>query len=389
MIQQLFWLLLSLLRQLLHILKSFFTTPTSITFDENNISVILQSKIAEGGFSYIYSAHDKQYPSTKQYALKRIICPDEETIVACRKEAKVHRTLGNSHENVLPLIAVKFDVAQPQTICYMLFPLVEGGSLRDEINRRNLLNDVTARHSHQNLSQPRPLTEYQVLNIFAGILQAVIHMHSAGLAHYDIKPENILLESYNSSNTPAVSDEELGVESSSTTRYNPILMDFGSARSLVVQLSNRRVVLNLTEEASRNSTVTYRAPELFEGGCRHGEQEADIDGKVDVWSCGCLLYSIMYGTSPFEMDFRHDGSVKIIECTHLGVLGGKVPVPPMNSEVGERYRSELLDLVKWILKVERTERPSIEQVLDKVEGMLGSHSTSNTWAKSNEYDGLL
>jgi len=301
--------------------------------------------------------------------------------------------LGNSHEHILPLIAIQFEkVSTPtqQTICYMLFPLIEGGSLRDEINKRNLLND-TPPHMQNADAQPRPMSEYQVLNIFSGILQAVLHMHNCGLAHYDIKPENILLESFQSPSTTTNTrdDEEMGA-SSSSSRYNPILMDFGSTKSLVTQLSNRRVVLALTEEASRNSTVTYRAPELFEGGCRHGEKEANVDGKVDVWSCGCLLYSIMYGTSPFEMDFRQqDGSVKIVECTHLGVLGGKIPVPPRNSEVGSRYRKELFDLVQWILKVERTERPSIEEVLDKVEGMLGSHSISNTWKKSNEYDGLL
>jgi len=265
----------------------------------------------------------------------------------------------------------------------MLFPLIEGGSLRDEINRRNLLND-TPPHMQNVDAQPRPMSEYQVLNIFSGILQAVLHMHNCGLAHYDIKPENILLESFHGSTRD---DEEIGASSS---MYNPILMDFGSAKSLVTQLSNRRVILALTEEASRNSTVTYRAPELFEGGCRHGEAETPVDGKVDVWSCGCLLYSIMYGTSPFEMDFRQDhGTVKIVECTHLGVLGGKIPVPPRNSEVGSRYRKELFDLVQWILKVERAERPSIEEILDKVEEMLGSHSISNTWKKSNEYDGFV
>lgn len=374
MIQQLFWLVLSILRQILGIVRGFFTSSQTVHFD-NGISATIDTKIAEGGFSYIYSAIDKTYTS-KQYALKRIICPDEDTIVACRKEAKVHRTLGNSHENILPLLAVKFDVSQPQTICYMLFPLIQGGSLRDEITRRNLLGD-----DHE---LPRPLTEQQVLNVFAGILQAVLHMHEAGLAHYDIKPENILLEAYHSS---LHGDEEMG--GSSSTRYNPILMDFGSARSLVVKLLNRRVVLNLTEEAARNSTVTYRAPELFEGGCRHGEQEPDIDGKVDAWSCGCLLYSMMFGTSPFEMDFRHDGSIKIIECTHLGVLGGKIPEPPRNSEVGQRYRKEMIDLVRWILKVERTERPTIREVLKRVEDMMGDSISSNTWKKSNEYDGLL
>lgn len=363
MIRELLDTIASILRELVFMVIAFFTSAstTTIIFD-NGISVTKERKIAEGGFSYIYSAHNSSFPSTK-YALKRIVCPDREIVIACQNEAKVHQTLGNTNINLLPLIALKFDSSGPQNICYMLFPLITGGSLRDEVSKRMLLRENILE------TERRPFSEIQLLRIFKGILHGVVAMHDSGLAHCDIKLENVLLER----KVMMIPDEENYATAELCT---PILMDFGSARPLVVKLSDRRIVLNLTDEASRNSTVSYRAPELFDGGCRHGKDEPDIDGKVDVWSCGCLLYAMMYGASPFEMEFRNE-TPRIVECTYLRVLGGKIPVPPLNSAVGDRFSREIAELVRWILNVDRAKRPDMFTVLGKVEELLESGGSTN------------
>ena len=272
----------------------------------------------------------------------------------------MHRNVRG--DNVLHLFHVQF-VSQPQRMCYMLFPLIAGGSLRDEVSKRKLLSD--------NLAEVRPFSERQVLVLFKGVLEGVKAMHAAGYAHCDVKLENVLLDK--SANTR---DEEMKFASRPNCVVgSPILMDFGSARNLVIKLNDRRTVLNLTEEAAQHSTISCRAPELFDGGCRHGPLEADICGKIDVWSSGCLLYGLMYGTSPFEMEFRHDGSVRVVECTHLRVLGGKVQFPSVNRESIYKYRQETHELVEWILAVDRTERPSIDEVRERVESMLTRRST--------------
>jgi len=362
MIRELLNLTISILQKLVTVILSFFSSSsTTIVFD-NGISVSRESKIAEGGYSYIYSAHDSSFPSRK-YALKRIVCPDKEIVVACRNEAMAHQTLGNRNSNLLPLLGLKFDSSGPQTVCYMLFPLVTGGSLRDEISKRMLLRDNVLE------SERRPFTEKQLLRIFKGILRGAIAMQDVGLAHCDIKLENVLLDKQER----MTADEENCAPDGLGT---PILMDFGSARPLVVKLSDRKAVLNLTDEAARNSTVSYRAPELFDGGCRHGRDEPDIDGKVDVWSCGCLLYGMMYGASPFEMEFRN-GAPCIVECTYLRVLGGKIPSPPHNSEAGRRFSQELTKLVGWILNIDRVKRPDLYAVLERVEDLLNSGGSAN------------
>jgi serine/threonine kinase 16 len=346
----------------------------TIEFD-TGISATIDHQIAEGGFSYIYSAHDTHAPNVK-YALKRIICPDEETKNACRSEAKVHRMLDH-HDNVMKLLGIKFDNSSSNgndRMCYMLFPLITGGSLRDEITKRRLLD------SNLHDGDVQYFRTEEILNILRALLKGVKAVHDAGYAHRDIKLENIMLDKpllSSSTMTSSYRDEEMGSGSDGNSALGtPILMDFGSATKLVTQLTDRRTVLNLTEEASQNSTVSYRAPELFDGGCRHGPDEADIDGKVDVWSCGCVLFGLMYGTSPLEMEFRQDGSIRVVECTHLRVLSGKIPSPPKSAEAAYGYKPELNDLVKWMLTVDRKERPDLDSVLERLENITPS-STGN------------
>lgn len=359
MIQNIISFILRVIQKIYNIMREFLHPSKKLHFDDGT-SVTIHHKIAEGGFSYIYYATDSLQ---RQYALKRIICSDDDVLQACRKEIQVHRQVRGDH--VLHLFNVKFmsslnslDVPHAYSssmssshaansvslggggsrVCYMLFPLITGGSLRDQVNQRQLLSD--------DLHQVRPIKERQILSLFKGILEGVKSLHRAGYAHCDIKLENVLLDRSRSSISSSGgiggssnihrngryyddNDEEMNFAMTNSTSDRdlgvPILMDFGSARELVVKLVDRKTVLRLTEEASQNSTISYRAPELFDGGIRHGPLEADVDGKVDVWSCGCLLFGLMYGASPFEMEFRKNGTVRIVECTHLRVLGGKIP----------------------------------------------------------------
>ena len=146
-------------------------------------------------------------------------------------------------------------------------------------------------------------------------------------------------------------------------------MDFGSAGKVTYSLKSRSDVLRLTELAAQHCTMPYRAPELFDGGVRHGIDEPPVDGRVDVWSLGCLLFGMMYGSSPFEVEFRRDGTVRIVECTHLRVLG-PVPAPPPGTEAAGRYSKEVNDAVKWMLNQSRLERPTIGQVSQRVDELL-------------------
>lgn len=68
-----------------------------------NLKVQVRNVIAEGGFSSVYLAQDVNHAS-KQYALKHIICNDEESLELVMKEISVLKSL-KGHPNVVTLYA--------------------------------------------------------------------------------------------------------------------------------------------------------------------------------------------------------------------------------------------------------------------------------------------
>lgn len=365
-------LLRRMILQLLHILQQAWRTMVKflqnllanrgplLTMD-NGKSVRVGRKIAEGGFSIVFEATEvltegssNSNTTAKKYALKRIACPDPELLQACRDEAVVHRAVD--HPNVMPLLGmtiVKDTNGNSNQHCYMLFPLVPH-SLRAQVNQRLFPQE-------EPLSSELPWPSIlHILQVFYGILCGVEALHNiAHVSHRDIKLENVLLQ-----NDP-------------TTSVRPLLMDFGSAGPLEQSLANRRDVLQIAEQAQQHTTISYRPPELFEGGLMKAASHEVLDYRaVDVWSCGCLLFGMLYGTSPVECEFGRNISssshsvLRITECTQLSVLG-KIPIAPTGSIAQAWYKgTELPELVQFMLVQDRNQRPPLVKVIENVEGLI-------------------
>lgn len=107
------------------------------------------------------------------------------------------------------------------------------------------------------------------------LFRSLAYIHSQGICHRDIKPQNLLL------------DPESGVLK---------LCDFGSAKHLV------RGELNVSYICSRY----YRAPELIFGA-------SDYTTNIDVWSAGCVFAELMLGQPIFPGDSGVDQLVEIIK----------------------------------------------------------------------------
>jgi len=100
------------------------------------------------------------------------------------------------------------------------------------------------------------------------VLVALNFVHSLGLVHSDVKPENILLSSY--------------------SRAKVKLIDFGSS----CYLTDR--------QSSYIQSRSYRAPEVVLG--------LPYDGKIDVWSLGCVVAEMFTG----EVTFQNDSIVSML-----------------------------------------------------------------------------
>lgn len=324
-----------------------------LEFEESGLSVRVGQPLAEGGFSVVLRATDTNNRG-QVYALKRIRCHDPESVQNCEQEAQVHQSFqfGQPHNAkfLMPLYGITW--AEQKQVCYMLFPIFPH-SLRSEVNNRIFFKD----HLSQKLdARMPPWSESVVLQIFQHLLQGVATMHTAGFSHRDIKLENILCKGCN-------------VQHLTT----PVLMDFGSAGPLSRPLKSRSDVLDIPEIASQHTTISYRPPELFPGELRVGEADLDYR-KVDVWSCGCVLFAILYGASPFESEFnRRTGRINIVDCTQLRVLGD-VPKPPSDTPPAKWYSAEIVELIDWILTKDRIMRPTIEQVQARVNLLLNPQS---------------
>lgn len=314
---------------------------------ENGKRIEIDRQIAEGGFSVVYSAIGYNGDS-KQYAVKQVLCPEKAFVQTCRAEVAMHRLFR--HPNLMPILGMKMDTNGHYgefkgTVCYMLFPFL-GSSLRGQITKRRLL--------HEDAPQGiRPWSEREIIEIFAGIVDGVKEMQDRGYAHRDIKLENVLLDEMS----------------------KPVLMDFGSAGPVQTPIPTRTALMEAIDDAATNCTMSYKAPELFEGGARYGE--SDLDGRVDVWSLGCVLFGMMYGASPFESEFRGE-RVQIVDCSYLRVLG-RIPTPSPETELGRRYKPELMQAVRWMLNQDRAKRPTIREVAHRVDELLRLFQGRRPW----------
>jgi len=298
----------------------------------------LKKRLGEGAFSYVYLVQEEG--TGKLYAVKRIICHSKRDEQQVLNEISMHEKIG-THSNVLSCEghsveklstnnAVIAFAQQNGNGTHELMSAVEYNLLLPYYKRGTLLEELTWRQ----VSGDR-ISEVRVLKLFKGVCDAVKAFHSlqpVSYAHRDLKPGNVLLANDDSA----------------------ILMDLGSAAPAQVQVSTVKEAQILQDEAAEHSTMTYRAPELF-----HVDAGAKIDESTDIWSLGCLLYAMCFFKSPFDLAHERGDSVA------LAVIGGNVQIP-----TNSPYTIGLHSLILSMLRVDQIERPSIDDVLNKVAELI-------------------
>uniref|UniRef100_A0A3Q3KT63 calcium/calmodulin-dependent protein kinase n=1 Tax=Mastacembelus armatus TaxID=205130 RepID=A0A3Q3KT63_9TELE len=134
---------------------------------------------------------------------------------------------------------------------YLVFDLVTGGELFEDIVAREYYSEADASHCIQQ------------------ILEAVLHCHQMGVVHRDLKPENLLLASKLKGAAVKLADFGLAIEVQGDQQAW-----FGFA-----------------------GTPGYLSPEVL---------RKDPYGKpVDMWACGVILYILLVGYPPFWDEDQH------------------------------------------------------------------------------------
>jgi glycogen synthase kinase 3 beta len=147
------------------------------------------------------------------------------------------------------------------------------------------------------------------------LLRSLAYIHSVGICHRDIKPQNLLL------------NPTTGILK---------LCDFGSAKILVPNEPN----------VSYICSRYYRAPELIFGATNYTT-------NIDIWSTGCVMAELMLGQPLFPGESGIDQLVEIIK-----VLGTptREQIKTMNPNVSERMARSLLTSSTWSTSSLRSSR---------------------------------
>jgi eukaryotic-like serine/threonine-protein kinase len=200
----------------------------------------LKNQAGIGGMGTVYQAIDRQTGAL--VALK--ILHSRATIEQARFDQEARVLAELSH----PGIVRYFDHGvTPSGSPYIAMEWLEGETLEDRIGR-GALGPTAAAH------------------VARLVLEALSAAHSRNIVHRDIKPGNIFLVGWKLTEVR--------------------LLDFGIARRV---FDAKR----LTRKGSTVGTPLYASPEQARG-------RADVDGRADIFSLGCVLYEALTGEPPFS-----------------------------------------------------------------------------------------
>ncbi|XP_036451486.1 calcium/calmodulin-dependent protein kinase type II subunit beta isoform X28 [Colossoma macropomum] len=205
----------------------------------------LYEELGKGAFSVVrrcVKLCTGQEYAAKIINTKKLSARDHQKL---EREARICRLL--KHPNIVRL----HDSISEEGFHYLLFDLVTGGELFEDIVAREYYSEADASHCiHQ-------------------ILDSVSHIHQHDIVHRDLKPENLLLASKCKNAAVKLADFGLAIEVQGDQQAW-----FGFA-----------------------GTPGYLSPEVL---------RKEAYGKpVDIWACGVILYILLVGYPPFWDEDQH------------------------------------------------------------------------------------
>ena len=281
-------------------------------------------------------------------ALKQCLLPPELSDAEARREGVVHASMS-AHDDVVTLHA--HDVLVPPETRGEEKRNARGESARGRARAALLVMDLCEESLAERARRLGGLGEADALRACACAARAVAHMHACDppVAHFDVKPENVLSVL---SSPPAGKKNENGDAASARSTWR--LCDFGSAHVGGDRVfSTPRDRSCAESQFARTTTPTYRAPEMWD--VRHPVFAARGVGRpADVWALGCLLFQLLEDRPPFGADAK------------LAALSGRFAWSP---EVVSRTSEKTRALVKHALATDPSSRPSAAEVAARCEAL--------------------
>ncbi|KAM7260239.1 hypothetical protein ACFE04_015980 [Oxalis oulophora] len=230
-----------------------------------------------GAFAKVYHARDLRNGQSVAIKVinKKKVTANANLMANIKREISIMRKLNHPH------IVKLFEVLATKTKIYFVMEFLKGGELFAKVaNRGRFSEDLSRKY-------------------FRELISAVGYCHSRGVFHRDLKPENLLLD-------------ESG---------NLKVSDFGLS-ALTDHIQSDGLLHTLC------GTPAYVAPEIL--------SKKGYDGaKIDVWSCGVILFVLTAGYLPFN-----DPNLMAM---YKKIYRGEFRCPKWMSNDLKRFLSRLLD----------------------------------------------
>ncbi len=200
----------------------------------------VERELGRGGMATVYLARDLKHD--RPVAIKVMRPELASTLAADRFQQEIRVTANLEHPHILGMI----DSGKANGLLYVVLPYLEGEDLQQRLERDGFL----------------PAEE--AVQIAKEVADGLDYAHRRGVVHRDIKPSNIMLSDGHAR-----------------------LTDFGIARAV-----GEAGGATLTATGQIIGTPFYMSPEQVMG-------EGELDGRIDIYALGCVLYAMLAGEPPY------------------------------------------------------------------------------------------
>lgn len=263
--------------------------------------------LGQGGFGITYLAHDEalnQKVAIKEYLPNSLATRDAKTLGVQLHKAESAQAFQWGLRRFLEEARILARLSHPNIVRVMHFlPLHNTGYMIMQYEQGQVLKKWAQRFPG---SKPPQEVLFRVLG---PLLDALREVHGAGLAHRDIKPDNIYMRADDS----------------------PVLLDFGAARNVESGLSHTLAAI---------VTAGYSPNEQY-------GNVADQGPWTDIYAMGAVLYRLITGKTPTDAPSR-------ITATHSGSHDPCERLTDLNLP---SYDREFLTAIDWALEIWPKNRP--------------------------------
>lgn len=279
--------------------------------------------------NHLHDAECIQYLGRGSFGeVKLYKCKDKINGCICNEIFVVKHIKINKYKNTICMLKkIRKNLLNEYTIGTLLHHQFIRETLDVDLEANSIIFEYCPGTDFFNLLKSNTLNITDSIIYFSQLIEGVFYMHNIGVAHMDLKLENILVD--------CISKKIK-------------IIDFGEARVFHDSVN----IANIIPDKGMRGSLPYAAPEEFE------DKEYNPE-KVDVWSCGIILYEIIYKSCPwYKANISDDKYKKYIYNKNNN--NANISLPHSHSK----------ELLLLMLNPNSEERCNIKEIKNKLSKLL-------------------